>query len=113
MSSILDPRKVFMIHVIATIELKEGQREAFLEEFHRLVPQVHAEAGCIAYGPAVDLPTDIPAQSPVRSDVVTVVEQWESLDHLKAHLAAPHMNDYRGRVAGMLKNVTLSILAPA
>ncbi len=34
-----------MIHVIATIELNPGTREAFLEEFRKLVPLVRAEAG--------------------------------------------------------------------
>ena len=43
-----------MIHVIATIDLVEGQRAAFLKEFHALVPLVRAEAGCLEYGPAID-----------------------------------------------------------
>jgi len=38
-----------MIHVIATIELAEGKRQAFLAEFRKLVPLVKAEAGCLAY----------------------------------------------------------------
>ena len=42
-----------MIHVIATIELAPGSRDAFLAEFGKLIPDVKAEAGCIAYGPAV------------------------------------------------------------
>ncbi|MBI1830559.1 MAG: antibiotic biosynthesis monooxygenase, partial [Planctomycetes bacterium] len=44
-----------MIHVIATITVKPGKRDAFLAEFHRIVPAVHAEAGCIEYGPSVDV----------------------------------------------------------
>jgi quinol monooxygenase YgiN len=36
-----------MIHVIATIGLQKGQREAFLQEFRRVVPLVRAEAGCL------------------------------------------------------------------
>ena len=82
-----------MIHVIASIEIQSGERDAFLEAFHEIVAPVRAEQGCIEYGPAIDLATDIPAQSPVRSDVVTVVEKWESLEHLKAHLDAPHMRE--------------------
>ena len=80
-----------MIHVIATIELAEGKREAFLAEFHKIVPLVRAEAGCLAYGPTVDVAgTGLAAQGPPRDNVVTVVEQWESLDALRAHLQAPH-----------------------
>ncbi|HEX5273204.1 MAG TPA: antibiotic biosynthesis monooxygenase [Gemmataceae bacterium] len=84
-----------MIHVIATIELAAGTREAFLAEFRRVVPLVRGEAGCLDYGPAIDVPSGLAAQLPVREDVVTVIERWESLDALRAHLAAAHMQDYR------------------
>ena len=102
-----------MLHVLATIDMVEGQRTAFLAEFHKLVPLVRAEEGCIEYGAAVDVPTAIPVQSPVRDDVVMVVEKWTTLDALNAHLAAPHMAEYRQRVAGLVLNVTLQILQPA
>ena len=78
-----------MIHVIATIEVVHGKREEFLTEFRKNVPAVKAEAGCLEYGPAIDLQTDIAAQLPLRSDIVTVVEKWESLVALKAHVTAP------------------------
>lgn len=102
-----------MIHVIATIELQPGQREAFLEEFHKLVPLVLDEEGCIEYGPAIDIPSGIGAQEPVRENVVTVVEKWQSLDHLKDHLGAPHMHDYRVVVREMIVKTTLLVLEPA
>jgi quinol monooxygenase YgiN len=102
-----------MIHVIATIELHEGRRDAFLAEFHKLVPHVLAEEGCIEYGPTLDLETDIAAQIPVRTDVVTIVEKWAGLEHLKRHLDAPHMHDYRPRVRELVVRTTLVILEPA
>jgi len=102
-----------MIHVIATIELNAGQRDVFLAEFHKLVPHVRAEAGCIEYGPAIDVVTDIAAQGPLRENVVTVVEKWEDLPALKAHLVAPHMLEYRPRVKELVKGTTLQILGPA
>ncbi len=102
-----------MIHVIAAIELKPGTRENFLMEFARLVPQVRAEGGCIAYGGAVDVQTDLPVQGPARPNVVTAVEQWESLAALKAHLAAPHMSAYREHVKDYVLNTTIQILKPA
>ena len=101
-----------MIHVIATVELRPDKRQAFLVEFRRLVPQVRAEAGCIEYGPAIDLATDIAAQLPWRKDVVTVVEKWESLDALRAHLIAPHMAEYRTRVKDLIHGVKLQVLEP-
>ncbi len=102
-----------MIHVIATIELHPGRREAFLEEFRRIVPDVLAEPGCIEYGPAIDAETDVAAQPPPRPDVVTIVEKWASLDHLKGHLAAPHMRAYRPRVKDLIARSSLAILSPA
>jgi quinol monooxygenase YgiN len=102
-----------MIFVIATIQVVEGKREDFLAEFHRLMPKVHAEAGCLEYGPAVDVPTGIPVQSPVREHTVVVVEKWASLPALEAHLKAPHMAEYRVRVKDFVKSVQLQVLQPA
>ncbi len=102
-----------MIHVLATIELAPGQRQVFLAEFHQLMPKVHGEAGCLEYGPAIDVPTFIPVQAPPRDDVVVVIEKWENLAALEAHLAAPHMADYRAATAAMVRRVSLQILEPA
>ena len=52
-----------MIHVIATIQLNAGTREAYLKEFLRLTPLVRAEAGCIEYGATIDEPTPSPLQN--------------------------------------------------
>ena len=44
-----------MIHVVAIITAKPGQRATVLEHFRANVPAVHAEAGCIEYGATVDV----------------------------------------------------------
>ncbi len=102
-----------MIHVIATIELHPGRRADFLREFHRIVPLVRQEEGCLEYGPTVDLATGLSAQLPLRADTVTIVEQWETLAHLQAHLVAPHMVEYRPRVKDLVIRTTLQVLEPA
>lgn len=102
-----------MLHVLATIELRPGTRDAYLAEFRRLVPKVRAEAGCVAYGPTLDARTDIAAQVPYRENAVTILETWESLAHLKAHLAQPHMAEYRKNVKDFVARVALQILEPA
>lgn len=101
-----------MIHVIATIETAAGQRDAVLAEFRRLIPLVRAEAGCLEYGTAIDVASGLAAQGPPRSNVVTVVEKWESLDALKAHTQAPHMLEYRTRVKALVVGMTLQVLEP-
>lgn len=102
-----------MIHVIATIEVAEGRREAFLAEFHRIVPLVRQEQGCLEYGPTVDVATGIAAQQPVRNHTVTVIEKWASIEALRAHLDAPHMAEYRTRVQDLVVTVVLQVLQPA
>lgn len=111
-----EPHHVFgdtpLIHVIATIELNTGTRDAFLSEFRKIVAPVRAESGCLDYGPTVDANSGLSAQGPARADVVTVVERWESLAHLQAHLVAPHMVEYRPKVKDYVNSVTLQILEP-
>lgn len=102
-----------MIHVLATIRLNPGRRADFLAEFRKLVPQVHAEAGCIEYGPAIDIPTPIEAVAPVRDDVIVVIEKWESVQALQDHLAAPHMARYRETVKELVAGVEIRVLQPA
>jgi quinol monooxygenase YgiN len=102
-----------MIHVIATVDIVPGKRAEFLREFHANVPNVLAEDGCLEYGPAIDLVTDIGAQLPPREQVVTIVEKWRDLAALKAHLQAPHMTDYRAKVKDFVRRVSLQILEPA
>jgi quinol monooxygenase YgiN len=101
-----------MIFVVATIDLRPGTRAAFLAEFHKLVPLVRAEAGCIEYGPAVDVATGIAAQPAVREDTVVVLEKWADLPALNVHLTAPHMADYRTRVKDYVAGVRLEVLQP-
>ena len=102
-----------MIHVIATIQIHAGKRAQFLEEFHRLVPSVQAEDGCIEYGPTIDIASGLQRQISMRDDVVTVIEKWRDLPALHAHLAAPHMTDFRTRVKDLVLGTDLQILTPA
>lgn len=102
-----------MIHVLATVELHPGQREAFLAEFQRIVPLVRAERGCLEYGPAIDAETDIAAQQRLGENVMVVVEKWQDLESLQAHLTAPHMVEYRPKVKPLIVQSKLQILQPA
>ena len=102
-----------MIHVIATIEVADGKREDFLTEFRKVVPHVVAEAGCLEYGPTIDVDAGLPVQTPLRENVVTIVEKWSDLDALKAHLTAAHMKEYRERVKDLVRRIQLQVLQPA
>jgi quinol monooxygenase YgiN len=102
-----------MVHVVATITLKPGARQRYLPILKANVPLVLAEAGCHGYAPLVDLPSGIAVQGAPRPDVVTIVEQWESLEHLHTHLAAPHMAAYREKAKDLVQGVGLQVLQPA
>ena len=101
-----------MIYALATVELHEGARDAFLDEFRKVVPLVHAEDGCIEYGSTVDLPTSIPIQVPPRDNVVVIVEKWRDLSALETHAVAPHMTPYRESIKDYVVQITAQILVP-
>ncbi len=101
-----------MINVLAFIELKPGFRKEFIEIFQANVPAVRAEDGCISYVPCVDIDSGLPPQEPVNENMITVVECWESLEALNAHLAAPHMKDYAEKTAHMKVATKLKIVTP-
>jgi quinol monooxygenase YgiN len=101
-----------MIHVIATIRLKPGSREDYLKILGENVPKVKGEDGCLAYGPTVDVASGLPVQGPIRPDVVTIVEAWQSLEALRAHLKTPHMAAYREAVKDYVADLTIQVLQP-
>ena len=102
-----------MIHVLAIITAKPGMREAILSEFRANMPAVHAEQGCIEYGPAIDAEGMGKIQTPFGGDTFVVIEKWESLDALKAHGAAPHMAAYAAKTREMIASRVIHVLTPA
>ncbi len=97
-----------MICVVAVIETRPGMREEFLSVLDSIVPQVRAEAGCIEYAPMIDAAT--PLGNEVNADVVTIVEKWESVEALQAHLASPHMQTYKEKSAPFRRGMQLRVL---
>jgi quinol monooxygenase YgiN len=101
-----------MIHVLAVITAKPGQRDAILEAFRGNVPAVRAEQGCIEYGAAVDADGFGSLQTKYGPDTFVVVEKWESADALKAHAAAPHMAAYAAKTRPLIESRVIHILSP-
>jgi quinol monooxygenase YgiN len=101
-----------MIHVLAMITAKSGMREKILEAFHANMPAVHAEKGCIEYGPAVDAEGAGGMQAKFGPDTFVVIEKWESLDALKAHAASPHMAAYAAKTRDMIASRVIHVLQP-
>ena len=64
------------------------------------------------YSATVDFPTEVPIQE-TNENIVTIVEKWETFPHLEAHFTAPHMQEYKAKVEGMVEDVSLKILEDA
>jgi quinol monooxygenase YgiN len=101
-----------MLHVIATVELNPGTRDAYLGELKAVTPAVRAEDGCIQYEASAPNATDISTNKIVDPNVVVILEKWRDLAALKAHLAAQHMAVYREKVKGMRKGMNVQVLEP-
>lgn len=102
-----------MIHVIAVITAKPGQRESVLQAFRANVPAVRAEQGCIEYAAALDAENALAFQARFGPDTFVVVEKWQSMEALKAHAAAPHMAAYAALTRDLVATRTIHILEPA
>jgi quinol monooxygenase YgiN len=101
-----------MIHVLAIITAKPGQRDKILEAFRANVPAVHAEQGCIEYGAAIDAEGLGSFQTKFGADTFVVVEKWASVEALKAHAAAPHMAAYAAKTKDMVASRAIHVLSP-
>ena len=101
-----------MIHVVAIITAKPGLRGQVLDAFRANMPAVHAEEGCIEYGPAVDAEGAGSMQSKFGPDTFVVIEKWESLEALRAHGRSPHMAAYAAKTREWIASRTIHILEP-
>jgi quinol monooxygenase YgiN len=101
-----------MIHVVAIITAKSGMRETILKEFRANMPAVHAEKGCIEYGPAIDAEGIGGFQTKFGPDTFVVIEKWDSPEALRAHAASPHMAAYAAKTRNMIASRTVHVLQP-
>jgi quinol monooxygenase YgiN len=98
-----------MINVIASVRVKAGSLSDFIEIFKSNVSKVREEKGCIEYFPAVDMDANIPLQD-MDVNIVTIIEKWQNLEALRAHLKAPHMIAYREKVKNLVENLSIKVL---
>ncbi len=101
-----------MINVIASIHINEGRLSDFIDIFKANIPNVLQEKGCLEYVPTLDVPTGLPPQE-LNKKVVTIIEKWESLEDLQAHLLAPHMLEFKENVKDLVEKVSFKVLKEA
>lgn len=102
-----------MIHVLAIITTQPGKRAEVLDAFRANVPAVHAEDGCIEYGPAIDAEGAGAIQAQFGPDTFVVIEKWATMEALAAHSKAPHMAAYAAKVKPLLATRTIHVLSNA
>ncbi|MBO9514665.1 MAG: antibiotic biosynthesis monooxygenase [Variovorax sp.] len=102
-----------MIHVVAVITAKPGQRDKILEAFRANRPAVLAEEGCIEYTATVDAAGMPASRGTFGPDTFVVVEKWATLPALQAHAASPHMAAYGARTKEWIENRVIHVLEPA
>lgn len=76
-----------MLVVSGTITVSEETLDAALAAIATLVAETVKEDGCGTYGFY---------QTPGQPNVFRVVEEWESLDHMNAHMASEHFLTFMG-----------------
>ena len=102
-----------MVHVLAIITAKPGMRDRILQVFRANVAAVHAEDGCLGYEAAVDVDPTGPGFAQFGADTFVVVEQWASIEALRAHAVAPHMKAYAASVKALTASRAIHVLQPA
>ncbi len=98
-----------MINVVASVHVKSGKLSDYLAILKANTPVVRREKGCIEYVPTIDVDSKLPPQV-LDKNCVTLLERWESLETLHAHLGSPHMLAYREKVKDLVEGVTFKVL---
>jgi len=103
-----------MIHVLAIITAKPGMRQAILDELLPLIPEIHAEDGCIEYsvGTDTDLVGRMHKQTHLGPETFVCIEKWESLAHLEAHSTSRLADKYLKTVDPMMASRVVHFLRP-
>jgi quinol monooxygenase YgiN len=102
-----------MIHVVAIITAKPGERAKILEAAAANRPAVLAEKGCIEYVATIDAAGVPTSKASFGPDTFVVVEKWETLADLQAHGASAHMVAYAAKVKDWTASRMIHVLEPA
>ncbi len=81
-----------MIVVQVEVIVEPGSASKVVDAVKKMETATRQEQGCLKYAFTVDI-TD--------PGMIRVVERWESVDAIKAHLASPHMAEFNMAVAAL------------
>lgn len=92
-----------MIYVIATVTLKPGCLEDFVQVARPCIEATRKEQGCRLY----DLSASV--TDPERA---TFIEEWDSREALEAHLHSPHIALFRTANKPFVLSAKVEVIHP-
>lgn len=99
------------VYVLCRFDLKpEANILEYVSKTLSVIPKVHAEKGCLFYELLQDADTDWDLPMRFGERTFWMVEQWDSIESLKAHLNAPHMKAFGPTVRDMRSASTFHVL---
>lgn len=99
------------VWVLCRFDLKPGaDREEYVAKTRAIVDTVRAEKGCCEYRLLGDAATDWEKPQRFGDRTLWMLEKWESIEALKAHLETPHMKAFGPTVRPMRANGTFHVL---
>lgn len=101
-----------MLTIIAEIYAHPNgsHKEQIIQAFKKITPTVLQEQGCHDYQLLVDANVDVNYQTR-DADLIVMLEKWESIAHLNAHLDTEHMQKYQLEVKDHVAEIKIRILA--
>ena len=102
------------VFVLCRFDLKaDADRKAYVGKTLDVVPTVRDEKGCRVYTLLEDAKTDWDAPQRFGERTLWMLERWDSIDALKAHLQTPHMKAFGPTVRDMRESGTFHVLQEA
>lgn len=99
------------VWVLCRFDLKpDADRAAYVAQTKAILGAVRQESGCIEYRLLGDCETDWDKPQRFGERTLWMVEQWDSVRSLKAHLETPHMKAFGPKVSGMKSGSTFHVL---
>ena len=101
------------VYVLCRFDLKpDADVDDYTAKTLAVVPTVRAEDGCRMYTLLKDAETDWDKPMRFGERTMWMLEKWDSVDALKAHLSTPHMKAFGPTVRPMRTSSTFHVLEP-
>ena len=99
------------VWVMCRFDLKpEADKADYIAQTKTILDTVRREDGCIEYRLLGDCETDWEKPQRFGERTLWMLEKWESIEALKAHLATPHMKAFGPKVRPMRSASTFHVL---